>query len=63
MCNHAYGLEIIRCQECGAHVASRCGECGYEARYDEHAPGCPRALSRAPTPEGPDSSEAVRNRV
>ncbi len=43
MCNHAYGLERVRCPECGAHIGSRCRSCGYEARYEEHAPGCRQA--------------------
>ncbi len=43
--NHAYGLETQHCATCGAHVASRCPECGYMSLYDEdHRPGCEAVL-------------------
>ncbi|GAB6064585.1 hypothetical protein JCM30394_33190 [Deferrisoma palaeochoriense] len=58
MCNHAYGLERIRCEECGAHVASRCVDCGYESRYEEHAPGCPLTIQAA---EGPNDQDTRTN--
>lgn len=39
--NHAYGLEVQHCVSCGAHIASRCPECGYMSLYDdEHRPDC-----------------------
>ncbi|GAB4280930.1 MAG: hypothetical protein Kow0092_36450 [Deferrisomatales bacterium] len=57
--SHAYGLRIVHCPECGAHIASQCPLCEYESRYDEdHREGCPLALqldlgdlSVEPTPE------------
>ncbi len=62
MCNHAYGMEKVRCEECGAHVASRCSECGYESRYEEHAPGCPLGLPHGESPAAQDTptSPALR---
>ncbi|GAB4275097.1 MAG: hypothetical protein Kow0092_30600 [Deferrisomatales bacterium] len=57
-CNHAYGLRIVHCPECGSHIASRCPDCDYESRYDdEHRPGCSLAAALA-DPGGSEKAAA-----
>jgi len=51
-CNHAYGLEIIRCTECGSQIASRCPVCAYEGRCDDHAVTCSQGSRRRDAPRG-----------
>jgi hypothetical protein len=39
-CNHAYGLHVVRCAECGSQIGARCPTCAYEGRNDDHAVHC-----------------------
>lgn len=58
-CNHAYGLDMIRCAECGSQIAARCPACSYEGRNDDHAYRCSQAL-RPGRPRGAQPPERPR---
>lgn len=42
-CNHAYGLDVVRCGECGSQIGARCPVCAYEGRNDDHGVHCSHA--------------------